>query len=138
MLFRHKRKHCQNARFFDFSRQLALVLRAGTGDSAGQDLAALGDKTPQGVCLFVVDFQLLGAEFAHFLFEKHLTRAAAVAVSAARAAFSALAPLIPIFPLPAGAFGRLLTLVLPAFCFGVGRFHCLNAIYFISHIKLLN
>jgi hypothetical protein len=56
------------------------VLRAGTGDAAGKNLAALGCISAKHVCIFVVDNNFLGAEPADFLSEKAFAFARTIAV----------------------------------------------------------
>src|SRR5678809_770428 len=55
----------QEARALDGGRELALVLRLGARDAAGDDLAGLGEVLAQGVEILVIDLlDALGGELA--------------------------------------------------------------------------
>jgi hypothetical protein len=45
--------------FLDFSGELALMFGAGPGDSAGDDLAPVGDEIPEQVYIFIVQINIL-------------------------------------------------------------------------------
>ena len=50
------RDQSQEARALDGSIELALVNRAGAGQTGRNDLAVFSDEVTQGVYIFVVDF----------------------------------------------------------------------------------
>jgi len=54
---RREGQQSQNTGTLDSGRQLALVLRTGTGHTRRQDLAALGDELAQQIRVLVVDLQ---------------------------------------------------------------------------------
>src|SRR5690606_40112285 len=59
------RQQSNIARTLDCSRQLTLILRTGTSDTARNDLAGFSDVTFQSVQIFVVDlFNVLCSETA--------------------------------------------------------------------------
>ena len=58
-------------RSLDRDSQLSLMLRAGTGDPAGQDLRPLRDALAKSGHVFIIDvLDLIGAELTYFLFPK--------------------------------------------------------------------
>jgi hypothetical protein len=64
---RHVRQQGHRARALDGVGQLALVPRAAAGDTARDDLAALGDEAAEAPHVFVVDeIDLVRAELANF------------------------------------------------------------------------
>jgi hypothetical protein len=67
LLCRHVRQQGHRARALDRVRQLALVPGAAAGDTARNDLAALGDEAAQTPDVLVVDeVDLVCAELADF------------------------------------------------------------------------
>ena len=59
-------------RALDCLRYCPLVLGAGSGNAPGENFPALGNKAAERVGIFVIDFELLGAKPAYFLFEESL------------------------------------------------------------------
>jgi hypothetical protein len=71
--FRYKGKQGYDPRPFDSRRQRPLMLCAGSGNTPGQYLPPLGNKTAQRIRVFVIDLEFLNAKFAYFfLGEKNL------------------------------------------------------------------
>jgi hypothetical protein len=60
--------------------QYTLMFRAGAGNTPGKDLAPIGNKTAEGVRVFIVYLQLLGAEFADLFLKIDLAPLAAPAI----------------------------------------------------------
>ena len=62
----------------DFAGQQTLMVRAGTGDAAGDDLAAFGDEVAQDVRALVVQGQILvraeAAELATVIYLNRMMR----------------------------------------------------------------
>ncbi len=61
-----ERKKSQNASTFNCCLELPLVLGADAALGAGEDFAAIGDKTPQNQDIFVVRFFTLPAKATKF------------------------------------------------------------------------
>ena len=55
------------ARPLDSHSQRSLVLCAVAGDTAGKNLASLGNVSLQLIGILVIDYIILAAEYAHFL-----------------------------------------------------------------------
>src|ERR1700722_8741745 len=85
-----KQRHEAGA--FDRVRQLALILVGNRGDTAGHDLAALGDVTLQQLHILVVDLGRVGAGERIGLLAPEEGTARAIGFAASAALASAFAP----------------------------------------------
>jgi hypothetical protein len=79
-----KRQESDDPRPLYCQSQCPLMLGTGSGNAPGKDLAPFRNETTERISILVINFELLGAEFADLFFEEDL----------------ALAP-APVFPVPA-------------------------------------
>jgi hypothetical protein len=70
-LFRREGQKRENARPLDRFGHDPLVLGTGSGDTARKDFTPLGYKTAEGIRVFVIDLEFLGAKTADFLLEEN-------------------------------------------------------------------
>jgi hypothetical protein len=96
-LFRHERQKRENTRPLDRFGNRPLMLGTRPGNAARKNLAPLGDKPTEGVRLFIVNFEFLGAKPTDFFLKKDLaTPAAAPIVLVAIAVVVSFTTAIPV------------------------------------------
>jgi len=69
VLLGDERKKSQTSGSHNFPGQQSLMLGTTAGYSSGKDFTSIGSKSSQGLCIFVIQFEIVSTNLTYFFLE---------------------------------------------------------------------